>query len=164
MTSAGAATLPASPLPALPYFTRRAPPLLVPSPAGLVEVLRGATYVGLADDTRALVQSGTRLYLADLRSLGGDLMYQQARRGGVAGAGQGQGGRPGRRRLPCLGAALRQAKGVLGWRAQCAGLPGPLTATGPLGGDAAGLRLPIAAGGAARASGVPRPPSTQGGI
>ena len=45
--------------------------------AGLCEILRNHTYVGMADDTLALVQHQTRLYLADAYQLSRDLFYQQ---------------------------------------------------------------------------------------
>lgn len=45
---------------------------------GLTEMLRGHTYVGMADDTLALVQGGTRLFLLDVTALSRDLFYQQA--------------------------------------------------------------------------------------
>lgn len=55
--------------------------------AGIAEILRGATFVGLADSRRALVQAGTRLYLVDLAALSRDMFYQQAlRRFGQAAA------------------------------------------------------------------------------
>lgn len=47
---------------------------------GLTEILRTATFVGLADSHRALIQSGTRLYLIDLSNLTRDMFYQQALR------------------------------------------------------------------------------------
>ena len=46
--------------------------------AGVAEVLRGYTYVGMADGTLCLLQHGTRLYLADLAALSRDMFYQQA--------------------------------------------------------------------------------------
>ena len=45
--------------------------------AGLSEVLRKHTYVGMADETLALLQHGTRLYLFNLASLSKDMFYQQ---------------------------------------------------------------------------------------
>ena len=45
--------------------------------AGLWDILRNHTYVGMADDTLALVQHQTRLYLADAYQLSRDLFYQQ---------------------------------------------------------------------------------------
>ncbi len=47
---------------------------------GVVDVLKTATFVGLADSHRALLQSGTRLYLVDLTTLTRDMFYQQALR------------------------------------------------------------------------------------
>ncbi|OPL10230.1 MAG: hypothetical protein AVO34_11655 [Firmicutes bacterium ML8_F2] len=47
---------------------------------GVSEVLKTATFVGLADSHRALLQSGTRLYLVDLTTLTRDMFYQQALR------------------------------------------------------------------------------------
>lgn len=48
--------------------------------AGLAEVLRSPTFVGMADSTRALLQCGTRLYLADMAPVTRDMFYQQALR------------------------------------------------------------------------------------
>jgi DNA mismatch repair protein MLH1 len=45
--------------------------------AGLCDILRNHTYVGMADDTLALIQHQTRLYLADANQLSRDLFYQQ---------------------------------------------------------------------------------------
>lgn len=47
-------------------------------PAGLVEVLKNYTYVGMADPTCVLLQHGTRLYAANVPVLLQDLAYQQA--------------------------------------------------------------------------------------
>ncbi len=47
---------------------------------GVADVLKTATFVGLADSHRALLQSGTRLYLVDLTTLTRDMFYQQALR------------------------------------------------------------------------------------
>ena len=45
--------------------------------AGLSDVLRKHTYVGMADETLALLQHGTRLYLLDIANLSKDMFYQQ---------------------------------------------------------------------------------------
>ena len=45
--------------------------------AGLSEVLRRHTYVGMADETLALLQHGTRLYLLNVAALSKDMFYQQ---------------------------------------------------------------------------------------
>ena len=42
-------------------------------------MLRGHTFVGMADEALALVQGGTRLFLLDVPALSRDLFYQQAR-------------------------------------------------------------------------------------
>ncbi len=42
-------------------------------------MLRGHTFVGMADEALALVQGGTRLFLLDVAVLSRDLFYQQAR-------------------------------------------------------------------------------------
>jgi len=47
--------------------------------AGLTDMLRGHTFVGMADEALALVQGGTRLFLLDVAVLSRDLFYQQAR-------------------------------------------------------------------------------------
>ena len=44
---------------------------------GLSDMFRAPIYVGLADPRRALIQSGTRLYLMDLSQLSSDLFYQR---------------------------------------------------------------------------------------
>ena len=44
---------------------------------GLSEVLRKHTYVGMADETLALLQHGTRLYLLNVAALSKDMFYQQ---------------------------------------------------------------------------------------
>lgn len=51
--------------------------------AGLTEMMRGHTFVGMADATLALVQGGTRLFLLDATALSRDLFYQQALRPGT---------------------------------------------------------------------------------
>jgi DNA mismatch repair protein MLH1 len=48
--------------------------------SGLADILRAPTFVGMADCRRALLQAGTRLYLADLTALSHDMFYQQALR------------------------------------------------------------------------------------
>ncbi len=48
--------------------------------AGLSEVLRKHTYVGMADETLALLQHGTRLYLLNVANLSKDMFYQQVSR------------------------------------------------------------------------------------
>ncbi|KAG2448592.1 hypothetical protein HYH02_006483 [Chlamydomonas schloesseri] len=45
---------------------------------GLGDLLREHTFVGMADGSLALLQHGTRLYLADVGALSGDLFYQLA--------------------------------------------------------------------------------------
>ncbi|KAJ4965627.1 hypothetical protein NE237_017476 [Protea cynaroides] len=45
--------------------------------SGLLEVVRDCTYIGMADDVFALLQHGTRLYLANVVNLSKELMYQQ---------------------------------------------------------------------------------------
>ncbi|KAG2496183.1 hypothetical protein HYH03_005783 [Edaphochlamys debaryana] len=47
---------------------------------GLGELLREHTFVGVADGSLALLQSGTRLYLVDVGALAGDMLYQLALR------------------------------------------------------------------------------------
>lgn len=47
---------------------------------GLSEILQNLTFVGMADQRYALIQHGTRLYLADLQTLSQDMFYQQALR------------------------------------------------------------------------------------
>ena len=49
----------------------------LPVCAGLSEVLRKHTYVGMADETLALLQHGTRLYLLNVATLSKDMFYQQ---------------------------------------------------------------------------------------
>ena len=46
---------------------------------GLTDILRNHVYVGLADPTMALLQSGTILYLVDIHMLSRDLFYQLVR-------------------------------------------------------------------------------------
>ncbi len=48
--------------------------------SGLSEVLRKHTYVGMADETLALLQHGTRLYLLNVAALSKDMFYQQVSR------------------------------------------------------------------------------------
>lgn len=48
--------------------------------SGLSEVLRKHTYVGMADETLALLQHGTRLYLLNVAALSRDMFYQQVSR------------------------------------------------------------------------------------
>ena len=45
--------------------------------AGLSEVLRKHTFVGMADETLALLQHTTRLYLLNVANLSKDMFYQQ---------------------------------------------------------------------------------------
>ncbi|KAK1299561.1 DNA mismatch repair protein MLH1 [Acorus calamus] len=45
--------------------------------SGLLETVKHCTYVGMADDTFALLQHNTRLYLANVVKLSKELMYQQ---------------------------------------------------------------------------------------
>ena len=45
--------------------------------AGLADVLRKHTFVGMADETLALLQHGTRLYLLNVAALSKDMFYQQ---------------------------------------------------------------------------------------
>ena len=47
------------------------------SVAGLTEVLRKHTFVGMADETLALLQHSTRLYLLNIANLSKDMFYQQ---------------------------------------------------------------------------------------
>ncbi len=54
--------------------------------SGLSEVLRKHTYVGMADDTLALLQHGTRLYLLNVAALSRDMFYQQVSRMHIAAA------------------------------------------------------------------------------
>ena len=54
--------------------------------SGLSEVLRMHTYVGMADETLALLQHGTRLYLLDVAALSSDMFYQQVSRMHIAAA------------------------------------------------------------------------------
>lgn len=48
--------------------------------SGLLDVVRGCTYVGMADDAFALLQYKTHLYLANVVNLSKELMYQQVLR------------------------------------------------------------------------------------
>ncbi|XP_021845672.1 DNA mismatch repair protein MLH1 isoform X2 [Spinacia oleracea] len=50
------------------------------SHSGLLEIVRGCTYVGMADDVFALLQYKTHLYLANVVNLSKELMYQQVLR------------------------------------------------------------------------------------
>ncbi|XP_021760418.1 DNA mismatch repair protein MLH1-like [Chenopodium quinoa] len=50
------------------------------SHSGLLDIVRGCTYVGMADDVFALVQYKTHLYLANVVNLSKELMYQQVLR------------------------------------------------------------------------------------
>ncbi len=54
--------------------------------SGLSEVLRKHTYVGMADETLALLQHGTRLYLLNVAALSRDMFYQQVSRMHIAAA------------------------------------------------------------------------------
>lgn len=45
--------------------------------AGLSEVLRQHTFVGMADETLALLQHSTRLYILNVANLSKDMFYQQ---------------------------------------------------------------------------------------
>ena len=45
--------------------------------AGLSEVLRKHTFVGMADETLALLQHSTHLYLLNIANLSKDMFYQQ---------------------------------------------------------------------------------------
>lgn len=45
--------------------------------SGLLDIVRGCTYVGMADDAFALLQYKTHLYLANVVNLSKELMYQQ---------------------------------------------------------------------------------------
>ena len=47
--------------------------------AGLSEVLRKHTFVGMADETLALLQHGTRLYLLNVATLSKEMFYEQVR-------------------------------------------------------------------------------------
>ena len=47
--------------------------------AGLTELIRNHTYVGLADPVLTLLQHGTRLYLAQTNRITREMFYQQAR-------------------------------------------------------------------------------------
>ena len=42
-----------------------------------MDIIRKHTYVGMADETHALLQHGTRLYLLNVASLSRDMFYQQ---------------------------------------------------------------------------------------
>ncbi|KMT20165.1 hypothetical protein BVRB_1g001770 isoform A [Beta vulgaris subsp. vulgaris] len=48
--------------------------------SGLLEIVRGCTYVGMADDVFALLQYQTHLYLVNVVNLSKELMYQQVLR------------------------------------------------------------------------------------
>lgn len=48
--------------------------------SGLLDIVRGCTYVGMADDVFALLQYKTHLYLANVVNLSKELMYQQVLR------------------------------------------------------------------------------------
>ncbi len=50
---------------------------LIDSRAGLCDILRNHTYVGMADETLAIVQHQTKLYLVNGHQLSRDLFYQQ---------------------------------------------------------------------------------------
>ncbi len=54
--------------------------------SGLSEVLRKHTYVGMADETLALLQHGTCLYLLNVAALSRDMFYQQVSRMHIAAA------------------------------------------------------------------------------
>lgn len=45
--------------------------------AGLLEVLRQHTFVGMVDETLALLQHSTRLYILNVANLSKDMFYQQ---------------------------------------------------------------------------------------
>ena len=49
------------------------------SSAGLTELIRNHTYVGLADSVLSLLQHGTRLYLAQTDCITREMFYQQVR-------------------------------------------------------------------------------------
>ncbi|WVZ67344.1 hypothetical protein U9M48_016434 [Paspalum notatum var. saurae] len=53
-------------------------PDLLSTAAGLLEVVKNCTYVGLADDVFALIQHNTHLYLVNIVNVSKELMYQQA--------------------------------------------------------------------------------------
>ena len=53
---------------------------------GLTDIVRSHTLVGMADDSLALLQHSTRLYLVDVTALTHDMFYQQVR-AGLGGAG-----------------------------------------------------------------------------
>ena len=55
-------------------------PLITAYLAGLVDLVRHHIYVGLADHTKAVLQHGTGLYLADLQRLSMDMFHQQVQR------------------------------------------------------------------------------------
>lgn len=42
-----------------------------------MDIVRKHTYVGMADETHALLQHGTRLYLLNVSNLSRDMFYQQ---------------------------------------------------------------------------------------
>ncbi|XP_015576417.1 DNA mismatch repair protein MLH1 isoform X1 [Ricinus communis] len=48
--------------------------------SGLLDIVRQCTYIGMADDSFALLQYNTQLYLANVVKLSKELMYQQALR------------------------------------------------------------------------------------
>ncbi|KAK2980909.1 hypothetical protein RJ640_013411 [Escallonia rubra] len=48
--------------------------------AGLLDIVRNCTYIGMADDVYALLQHNTHLYLANIVNLSKELMYQQVLR------------------------------------------------------------------------------------
>ncbi|GAB2217520.1 hypothetical protein Drorol1_Dr00000717 [Drosera rotundifolia] len=48
--------------------------------SGLLDIVRHCTYVGMADDLLVLLQYNTHLYLANVRNLSKELMYQQVLR------------------------------------------------------------------------------------
>lgn len=47
------------------------------SHAGLAEIIKSSTWVGIADEHKVLLQHGTRLYLMDVHNLTKDMFYQQ---------------------------------------------------------------------------------------
>lgn len=47
--------------------------------AGLSEVIKSHTFVGMADEIKALIQHGTRLYLANTTRITQEMFYQQVR-------------------------------------------------------------------------------------
>ena len=52
----------------------------LPPPWPFTDILKSSTFVGMADCRRALLQAGTRLYLADLTALSRDMANQQVLR------------------------------------------------------------------------------------